>query len=179
MSQGCQGGYFFPQWLGKSKKWTGDVNWHCWRWSSLVRSCKVPGSCHDPICLVGFEWIKELRTNYENNPPEETVIWKNYRKSSLLDKNVFQSSGGLGFAFFFLKGAENRNTTCSQRLYSPQILGMTKFSFLKRITSELKLEIWIFTVLPMLWDLKHDHVPSQEPGRDKLPVRFWTGVMCW
>lgn len=66
-----------------------------------------------PSVLWALRWIKELHTCYENNPPEETVIWKNYRKSSLLDKNLFQSSGGLGFGFFFFFLREQRTTTVS------------------------------------------------------------------
>lgn len=62
-----------------------------------------------PSVLWASSWIKELHASYENDPPEETVIWNNYRKSSLLDKNLIQSSGGLGFGFFFLR--EQRITT--------------------------------------------------------------------
>lgn len=70
-----------------------------------------------PSVLWASSWIKELHTSYENDPPEETVIWNNYRKSSLLDKNLIQSSGGLGFGFFFLKRAENHNSICRKKLY--------------------------------------------------------------
>lgn len=64
-----------------------------------------------PYVLWVLSWIKKLHTSYESDPPQETVIWSNYRKSSLLDKNLFQSSGDLGFGFFPLR--EERTTTVS------------------------------------------------------------------